>query len=134
LAERLRRDTELKLFLHDDDQLARELGIAGVHFSGRGAVRLERALDAGLFTVVSTHSLEEAKAMEERGVHAVTLSPIFPSPGKGVPLGIDLLTKAVRELKIPVIALGGIVTEETVNVVRESGAFGFASIRYFAAD
>jgi thiamine-phosphate pyrophosphorylase len=94
-------------------------------------VHLEEAKDAGLFTVASAHSIDEARSLERRGVDVVTLSPIFPSPGKGTPLGLNYLRKAMRELKVPIIALGGIVTPEHLEDVWQIGAYGFASIRYF---
>lgn len=132
LHETLSRFPTLRFLIHDDISLARELGVGAVHLSGRGAQRLEEAKSSGLFVVASTHSIAEARGLERRGVDAVTLSPIFPSPGKGTPLGIAYLRKAVQELKVPVIALGGIVTEDQLEQVLRCGAYGFASIRYFA--
>jgi thiamine-phosphate pyrophosphorylase len=121
----------LRLLLHDDWALARELGVGGVHFSGRGIGGLDGAKRAGLFTVASTHSIGEAEALERAGIDAVTLSPVFPSPGKGDPLGLEVLAEAVRRLKIPVIALGGIVDREAIAAVEKAGAAGYASIRLF---
>jgi len=120
----------LRLFLHDDWRLAAELRLA-VHFSARGIVGLEAAKEAGLYTVASTHSIEEALGLVDRGINAVTLSPIFPTPGKGTPLGLRYLLRALEELPVPVIALGGIVEEERIEAMRRLGIFGFASIRYF---
>ncbi len=122
----------LRLLIHDDWRLARELGAGGVHFSARGVGGLEAAKKAGLFTLASTHSIDEAEELARRGVDAVTLSPVFPSPGKGTPLGVKLLAEAVKRLPVPVIALGGIVDEERIAAVERSGAYGYASIRLFA--
>ncbi|WP_456391693.1 thiamine phosphate synthase [Nitratifractor sp.] len=121
----------LRLFLHDDWRLAAELGLA-VHFSTRGIAGLEGAKDAGLYTVASTHSIQEALGLADRDIDAVTLSPIFATPGKGTPLGLEYLLRALEELPVPVIALGGIVDEEKIEALRRAGIFGFASIRYFA--
>jgi thiamine-phosphate pyrophosphorylase len=92
---------------------------------------LERAKSLGLFCIVSSHSISEASGFAERGADTVTLSPIFSSPGKGEPLGVETLEEAVKVLPIAVIALGGIVDGTTLETVRRSGAAGFASIRYF---
>jgi len=61
----------------------------------------------------------------------VTLSPIFESPGKGDALGLERLRDTCRVLSIPVIALGGVTDEAKIEGVRQAGAEGFASIRYF---
>jgi thiamine-phosphate pyrophosphorylase len=131
LFEACRDYPSLRLLFHDDWALARELGAVGVHFSARGIGGLDDAKKAGLFTVASTHSVGEAEALERAGVDAVTLSPIFPSPGKGDPLGLEVLAEAVKRLRIPVIALGGIVDREAIAAVEGAGAAGYASIRLF---
>jgi len=134
LAAAIRRFPSLRLFLHDRPALARELGAYGVHFSGRGARDLEQAKGSGLYRIVSAHSLEEALEYARRGADAVTLSPIFSTPGKGEPLGVEYLAHAVERLPIPVIALGGILEEEKILRVAQAGAHGFASIRYFSEE
>ena len=134
LTEALYAFSNLKLLIHDDVDLALELGVYGVHFSSHGIGSLKRAVGRDLFTVASTHSLEEALFLEAEGVSAVTLSPIFSSPGKGNPLGISYLAQAVKHLKIPLIALGGVVTEKEIALVQEIGTAGFASIRYFGTE
>jgi thiamine-phosphate pyrophosphorylase len=132
LARRLDHFPALKFLLHDEWRLAKELGAMGVHFSGQGIRELPRAKEAGLFVVASVHSIEEAERRAREGVDAVTLSPIFATPGKGPSLGVETLREAVGRLDIPVIALGGIVSPERVAELENSGAFGFASIRYFS--
>jgi thiamine-phosphate pyrophosphorylase len=122
---------KVELFLHDDWKLAAELGACGVHFSARGVEEIPAAAGQGLYIVASAHSIEEAESFAELGADAVTLSPIFESPGKGAPLGTDYLCRAVESLKLPVIALGGIVTPDAVEWVERCGAFGYASIRLF---
>ena len=62
----------------------------------------------------------------------VTYSPIFETPDKGEPVGLHMLSELTSAVDIPVIALGGIVTDEQVEACQMSGASGFASIRYFA--
>lgn len=132
LVKKLQKFSSLKFLIHDDDRLAKQLGAAGVHFSSQGIVRLEQAKKAGLFTVASCHSVEEAELLAYQGIDAVTLSPVFLSPGKGKPLGLSYLRHAVECLSVPVIALGGIVSYERMEHVKKCGAFGFASIRYFS--
>jgi len=132
LAAAIRRFPSLRLFLHDRPALAQELGAYGVHFSGRGAGDLERAKGSELYRIVSAHSLEEALEYARRGADAVTLSPIFSTPGKGEPLGVEYLAYAAARSPIPVIALGGILEVHQMEEVKDCGAAGYASIRFFA--
>ena len=80
---------------------------------------------------MSTHTYDEALYAQEMGADYVTYSPIFASPNKGEPKGVEDLKAVVESLDIKVFALGGIVTPEQINAVEKSGAFGFASIRCF---
>lgn len=122
----------VKCLLHGDIALAAQLGAYGVHLTSKQMDQAGEAKAADLFTVVSTHTLDAIVSAREKGADAVTYSPIFPSPGKGEPKGLDALKEAVNTAGIPVIALGGIVTAEQIEAARQTGAAGFASIRYFS--
>ena len=61
----------------------------------------------------------------------MTYSPIFYTPHKGEPKGVDDLRAVVESVGIKVFALGGITDKNEVQKVGKSGAYGFASIRYF---
>ena len=121
-----------KILLHGDIQLAYELKADGVHLTSIQFSDIEQAKALGLFVVMSTHSLDEALEAQRLGVDLVTFSPIFATPNKGEPKGVEELRKIVSKLSIGVIALGGIISKEQIEACRESGAFGFASIRYFS--
>jgi len=62
----------------------------------------------------------------------ISFSPIFKTPNKGEPKGLESLNEVVSSVFIPVIALGGILSEEQIVLCQGSGAKGFASIRYFS--
>ena len=130
--EGVRRWTRARPLIHGDPALAARLGADGVHLPTAGMDRLPDAKAAGLYTVVSTHTLAEALKAQALGADAVTLSPLFPSPGKGPALGVERFREIADQLRIPVIALGGIVDEKSVDLAIKTGADGFASIRYFA--
>ena len=121
-----------KILLHSDVDLADELNADGVHLKSTQFHEIKKAKKLGLLVVISTHTLKEAQQAEMLGADMITYSPIFASPNKGVPKGLKELKKVVSLLSIPVIALGGIVTQEHIRLCEENGAFGFASIRYFA--
>ena len=82
--------------------------------------------------VVSTHTLEEALKAGALGADMITFSPIFKTPNKGEPKGVAELKRVALSLHIPLIALGGILSEEQVALCQQHGAKGFASIRYFS--
>ncbi len=120
-----------KRILHSDYNLAYKLKADGVHLTSKQFKDIPKAKELGLWTVISTHSLKEIEQAQKLGADAVTFSPIFHTPNKGKPKGIEELKKAVDSYDIDVIALGGIIAQEHINLVKESNAFGFASIRYF---
>ena len=122
---------ETKALLHGDVDLAVELRADGVHLTSKQFDEIERAKALGLFTVISCHSEEEMLEAHKRGADAVTYSPIFSTPGKGEPKGLEDLNERVAKISLPIIALGGITTKAQVKAVEKSGCFGFASIRYF---
>ena len=65
------------------------------------------------------------------GADYVTYSPIFTSPNKGEPKGIEDLKELIKTSKIKILALGGIVEARHVEMIKDTKAYGFASIRYF---
>ena len=120
-----------KVLIHADPSLAKASGADGVHLS---SLQLEEIADAkakNLFVVVSTHTIDELKKAEALGADMATFSPIFATPNKGEPVGLEVLRSVTAEVTIPVLALGGILTEEQIRACEKSGARGFASIRYF---
>lgn len=122
-----------KLFLHNDFELALALGAEGVHFSSANIAKIS-LVPKELIKIASTHSEYELRDAFERGADFVTFSPIFSSPGKSEPKGIEALKYAVsiaNSYEKGVIALGGIITAEQIEATLSAGACGFASIRYF---
>ncbi len=120
-----------KVIIHGDPALAKAAGADGVHLSSLQLNEIADAKAMNLFVVVSTHTIEELKKAETLGADMATFSPIFETPNKGVPVGLEVLRTATSQVNIPVLALGGILTEEQIRACERSGASGFASIRYF---
>ncbi|MFA7500861.1 MAG: thiamine phosphate synthase [Sulfurimonas sp.] len=121
----------LKSFLHQDVGLAKKLGVAGVHLTSTQFTKIQEAKSLGLEVIISTHAHEEVLLAQKLGADAVTYSPIFTSPNKGKPKGLDDLKELLKICKIDVFALGGIVSEEQIKKLKETDVYGFASIRYF---
>ncbi|MEN4052478.1 MULTISPECIES: thiamine phosphate synthase [Sulfurimonas] len=121
----------LKAFLHQDYNLASKLGAAGVHLTSQQFDDISLAKDLGLEVIISTHTHDEVHIAEAMGADYVTYSPIFSTPGKGESKGVDDLAEIAGMTDIDIFALGGIIGDNEVAALQESGAFGFASIRYF---
>ena len=79
---------------------------------------------------VSVSSLGEALKAEKEGASYIGFGPVFETPVKSEKkaLGLDALAFIKKRVKIPVIAIGGINTDNVSQVI-ESGADGIAAIR-----
>ncbi len=128
----LRRRFGQRVLLHSHIDLARRFRFFGVHLPSDRLLSIPLAKRAGLFVVVSTHTIEEILLAKRLGADMATFSPIFATPGKGRPKGIKLLRKTIRRSRFPIIALGGIVGKRQIDSTLRTKAAGFASIRYFA--
>lgn len=120
-----------RILIHSHITMAEALGADGVHLGSAGFEKISEAKQKGLFVVASTHTLEEALCAARLGADAITFSPIFRTPGKGEPKGLEKLKEIVAKIPVDVYALGGIVTPEQIRKVESTGVAGFASIRYF---
>lgn len=80
---------------------------------------------------VARHTAEDAHRAALEGADIVLLSPIFTTPGKGEPLGLDELRRAVelgRSASTRLFALGGITPANAASVWA-TGVEGVAAIR-----
>jgi len=121
-----------RVLLHGEYTLAKECHADGVHLTSTQFDDIVKAKALDLFVIVSTHSKDEAKDAEALGADMVTFSPIFNTPNKGKAVGLEMLKEVVSTVGIPVLALGGILTQEQIDACDAVGAKGFASIRYFS--
>ncbi|UQA58209.1 thiamine phosphate synthase [Polyangium aurulentum] len=123
----------VRLVVNDRIDLALALGADGVHL-GRRSVSVDDAralLGDAAWISVACHDLADVAAARRAGASAVTLSPIFASPGKGAPLGLSALGEAKRALSgsgVGLVALGGI-DAGTAGECLAAGADGVAVIR-----
>ncbi len=120
-----------KTFLNTHIDLAFKLGFFGVHLNSKQFDMISYAKDMNLSVIISTHSIKEAIEAQKLGADAITFSPIFETPNKPKPKGVESLKEVCNLLKIKCFALGGIVSQKEIDLCQRSGAYGFASIRYF---
>ena len=104
-------------------------GAGGVHLPANAPVP-RRIAPAGFLIGASCHTIGELQTAESEGVDFAVYGPVFDSPGKGPAIGLDALRDAVRSVRLPIYALGGI-TEENAPFCAEAGAYGIAGIRFF---
>ncbi|WP_067175741.1 thiamine phosphate synthase [Sulfurospirillum sp. UCH001] len=125
------QDQHTKLYLHTDFELAHELRCDGVHLPSHALDKIEMAKAFDLEVIVSTHTFSEIEEAQKRGADAITFSPIFATPNKGEPLGLEKLKEINDRIHIKCFALGGIINTDQVNACEDVGVYGFASIRFF---
>ncbi len=120
-----------KILFHGAVDLASKLGADGVHLTSSQFDEIAKAKQHDLFVVISCHTVAEAKKAEKLGADMITFSPVFATPNKGKPLGLGALKELQGIISLPIIALGGILTQEQIDACQVAGASGFASIRFF---
>ena len=131
-AAEITRKSKTKLLVNDRADIALAANADGVHLTSRSlSCRVIRRVFPENFVVgVSTHTIEKASAAKKQAADFVTFSPIFQTPNKSAPQGIENLRQVCETLKpFPVVALGGI-DENNFSEVLNAGAVGFAAIRF----
>src|SRR5579859_96180 len=124
-----------KSFVEDDNMLAALLAarpnVVSFHFGIPSAERVRVLKDAGIVLLGSATSLAEGKALAEAGIDAVVAQGyeagghrgIFDPAAEDGRLGTLALTRLLaRDLRIPVIAAGGIMDGAGIAAVLRLGA------------
>ncbi|PAF50034.1 hypothetical protein BKH41_01485 [Helicobacter sp. 12S02232-10] len=112
-------------------EYAQKYGFQGVHIKGTELNYAKILSDKKIKTFYSAHQDKEVFQAIEYGVDFVVISPIFQTPGKPKPLGLKYLDRFDSNTKKYLFALGGIVSQKEVDIIKTKGLRGFASIRYF---
>ena len=121
----------LGVIVNGRPDVAAAAGAAGVHLPANGlpADAVRTAFGSGFLIGVSCHNEDELLAAKNGVADFATFSPVFASPGKGEPAGIERLRAAVEKFDgFPVIALGGVSVNDLGQVLA-TGAAGVAGIR-----
>lgn len=124
--------TATRVLVNDRADIAAAAGAHGVHLTASSlpAIEIRRRFPSSFIIAESVHSQIETVEASRHADFAV-FAPVFATPGKGPPRGLDMLSEACRRVKpFPVVALGGVEPENCVFAV-EAGAAGVAGIRYF---
>jgi thiamine-phosphate pyrophosphorylase len=140
-AEALRRiPLACGVLVNDRLDVAIAAGAGGVHLGEHSipaeeARRLlqDKSVNADFLVGVSVHSLPSAEAAERSGADYVVFGPVFETPSKtafGSPQGEEKLAQICAGVSIPVMAIGGIGSENA-GKCEAAGAAGIAAIRMF---
>lgn len=127
----LTKGTITKLLVNGRTDVAMAADADGVHLpSDAYSPDVVRKMAGADFMVgVSTHTFDKTAAAVKAGADYVVFGPIFDTSGKSG-TGVEILKQAVKNFPgIPILGLGGI-DETNVCGVMETGAAGFAAIRY----
>ena len=130
-AAKITHGTQTHLLVNDRADIAVAANADGVHLATNSLPVdiIRRNFPKDFIIGASTHSLEDAKKAIEQGANFIVFGPVFDTPGKGKPQGIEALSEICDKLRpFPVIALGGIDETNYADVLA-AGASGFAAIR-----
>lgn len=121
----------VSFIVNDDVHLAAELDADGVHLGqDDGTVADARAvLGADKIIGKSTHNLEEALLAEKDGADYIGFGAMYPTESKVISHlpGTAGLAAIRKQIKIPVVAIGGITADNACRVI-DAGADALAVI------
>jgi thiamine-phosphate pyrophosphorylase len=117
------------LLVHGSAETARLAGADGVHLpEGADVAAARAALRDRAWIGASRHDAAGVERAARAGADYATLGPVFATPGKGEPMGLDAFSAIARSSAIPVVALGG-VTARSAGACVVAGAAAVAAIR-----
>ncbi len=125
------RSTGTLVIVNDRPDVSIAAGAHGVHLPETSLPPdvVRRTFSSRLVIGVSTHSADQAAIAARSGADYIFYGPIFETPGKGSPVGIESLKAVCDSLSsFPVLGLGGI-DRSNFHSVLSAGAAGIAAIR-----
>jgi len=122
----------IPLIINDRIDVALACGADGVHL-GQEDLRLadaRRICGPARIIGISVNTVKEARDAENGGADYLGVGPLFPTSSKSrlrTILGLEGLREIRKQVHLPLLAIGGITTENVVPV-RRAGAEGVAVI------
>jgi thiamine-phosphate pyrophosphorylase len=122
----LTRDKSVLFIVNDRVDIAVAVDADGVHLGQDDLPILAARTILGYDKIIgiSVSNLERAIAAEQAGADYLGLSPIFTTstkPDAGTGLGLDFIRQVKQKVNIPLVAIGGINTDNIAEVI-EAGA------------
>jgi thiamine-phosphate pyrophosphorylase len=130
-AAELAKNSNTKILVNDRADIALAAKADGVHLTvnSLSASIIRAAFPKDFMIGVSTHSVQKTEEAKLQGADFALFGPVFETPGKGAPTGLEELRNVCEKVKpFPVIAVGGINETNYREVLQI--ADGFAAIRF----
>ncbi|HRH41480.1 MAG TPA: thiamine phosphate synthase [Pyrinomonadaceae bacterium] len=130
-AVKIAKNSQTKILVNDRADIALAAKADGVHLTSNSIPTkiIRQTFPKDFIIGVSAHSFENVINAKDQGADFATFSPIFASPNKGKPIGLNALRDVCEKVKpFPILALGGIDETNYREVLQISD--GFASIRF----
>jgi thiamine-phosphate pyrophosphorylase len=125
------REAGCLFIVNDRVDLALAVEADGVHVGQDDlpAREARRLLSPGMILGVSTHDENQARLARDDGADYVAVGSMFPTGSKaGFRLvGPDLVRRVRPEIRVPLVAIGGVTTDNVAEVIR-AGADAVAVI------
>lgn len=117
------RERQVPFVLNDRFWLVSQVGAYGTHVgqTDEPIERVRRELGSGYAIGLSTHNLEQARDAVRRGADSIGFGPVFGTTTKENPdpvVGLETLQRAVQEIALPIVAIGGIGLSNAEAVAR----------------
>ena len=125
------RGSQTKVLVNDRADIAKACGADGVHLAANSvpANVIRKIFPENFLIGVSAHSLNDVKTAARLGVDFAVLAPVFATPEKGTPLGLEKFHEICGSVHpFPVLGLGGVGAANFAEVLG-AGAIGIAAIR-----
>ncbi len=126
------REAGAALIVNQQLDVALAAGADGVHLGWRSLspAAVRKVAGEKFLIGISCHDAPQLRSAEEARATYALLGPVFHTPSKeGLvsPIGIGPLKELVAAANIPILAIGGITTENAAQVM-ETGVAGIAAI------
>lgn len=129
---KLNQSYQIPSLLNSYFDVALQYGFDGLHCNGKQMHQISDAIQKLPLVFFSAHNEQEIKEADSYGANGIAISPIFQTPNKGKPLGVDFLKRLdLNCYKAEIFALGGIISQKEILEISQIPFCGFASIRYF---
>jgi thiamine-phosphate pyrophosphorylase len=131
------KDHGVPLIINDRVDVAQAVKADGVHL-GQTDMPLglaKKILGDAMIIGISAESLQDAIEAEKGGADYLGVSPIYATPTKTdtvPPLGLEGLREIREAVKLPLVGIGGLNTENVADVIR-NGADGVAVVSAIVA-
>lgn len=121
----LTEDYNCELIINSNIEAAEEINAFGLHLPFTSFLDFDNSFNGEIG--VSVHSVEEAIEASRRGASYILAGHVFVTKCKDglKPRGVEFIREIKNNVKIPVIALGGIYPHNTKEVL-DAGADGIA--------